>query len=55
MDPVTLAYYAIVCGILGATAPRIPGLVARFAIGIMVGLIAAGALPWIKTTFGLAQ
>lgn len=52
MDPVALAYYALICGLLGLAAPRLrtPGL--RFAIGVVVGLVAAGALPGLRAFLG---
>lgn len=52
MDPVTLLYYALVCGLLGLAAPRLrtPGL--RFATGVAVGLVAAGALPALRALLG---
>lgn len=48
MDPITLGFYAIVCGCLSAAAPRFPRLPIRLAIGAIVGLVAASALPWLK-------
>lgn len=52
MDPVTLGYYAMICGLLGLAAPRwrVPGM--RFAIGVVVGLVAAGALPGLRGLVG---
>ena len=48
MDPVTLVYYACVCGVLGVAAPGIPRRIVRFAIGIAVGLVAAACLPILR-------
>jgi uncharacterized protein YjeT (DUF2065 family) len=48
MDPITLAFYAIVCGLLSAVAPRVPRLPLRLAIGAVVGIVAASLLPVIK-------
>lgn len=48
MDPITLAFYAIVCGCLSAASPRIPRLPVRLGIGAVVGIVAATLLPWIK-------
>jgi hypothetical protein len=45
MDPVSLAYYGLICGALAATAPRLPSGFLRVLVGILVGLVAAGALP----------
>ena len=52
MDPVALAYYAAVCGLLGAFAPRAGGMPARLALGAVVGVIAAGLLPWLHSLLG---
>ena len=48
MDPVTLAYYATICGLLSLGAPRIGGYLARLGVGVLVGLGAAWALPMAK-------
>ena len=48
MDPITLAFYAVVCGCLSAVAPKLPKLPVRLGIGAMVGLVAASVLPMIK-------
>ncbi len=48
MDPITLGFYAIVCGGLSAVAPRVPRLPLRLAIGAVVGLAAASLLPFLK-------
>jgi hypothetical protein len=53
MDPVTLAFYAVVCGLLGLVGPSLgrPGL--RLGIGALVGLAAAGALPVLRGALGI--
>ncbi|MDJ0629585.1 MAG: hypothetical protein QNJ44_15105 [Rhodobacter sp.] len=48
MDPITLAFYAIVCGCLSAVAPNFPRLPVRLGIGAIVGIAAAAVLPEIK-------
>jgi len=48
MDPITLGFYAVVCGCLSAVAPSFPRLPIRLGIGAVVGLAAASVLPWIK-------
>ena len=53
MDPITLGFYAIVCGGLSAVAPRFPRLAIRLGIGAVVGLVAASALPVLRGTLGL--
>jgi len=51
MDPIALAYYAIVCGALSCCAPLIGGILARLAIGVVVGLVAAALLPMLRAAF----
>ncbi len=48
MDPITLAFYAIVCGCLSAVAPTFPKLPVRLAVGAAVGIFAAAILPWLR-------
>jgi hypothetical protein len=48
MDPITLGFYALVCGCLSAFAPRVPRLPVRLAVGAAVGLAAASVLPMLK-------
>lgn len=52
MDPITLAFYAVVCGCLSAVAPKFPGLPMRLGVGAGVGIIAATVLPMIKDFVG---
>ena len=52
MDPVSLGFYAIVCGLLSAVAPNFPRLPVRLGIGALVGIVAASVLPWIKGMMG---
>ncbi|MEL7212323.1 MAG: hypothetical protein AAGK92_06655 [Pseudomonadota bacterium] len=47
MDPITLIFYAVVCGILSLFAPHLGGRLRRLAVGAGVGVIAASALPYI--------
>jgi tetrahydromethanopterin S-methyltransferase subunit C len=44
MDPVTLAYYGLICGLLSLAAARLRPTGLRFVAGVLVGLIAAAAL-----------
>jgi hypothetical protein len=48
MDPITLTFYAVVCGCLSMAAPKFPGLPSRLGIGAAVGILAAIALHFIK-------
>lgn len=53
MDPVTILYYAAVCGGLAAFAGRAGGFLQRLGLGVVVGLAAASALPILRTIAGL--
>jgi hypothetical protein len=53
MDPVTLAYYGVICGCLSLVSPRIGSGLARLAIGLAVGLAAAAVLPPLRRALGL--
>lgn len=48
MDPITIVFYAVVCGCLSVVAPRFPGFSVRLGVGAGVGIIAASVLPLIK-------
>lgn len=49
MDPVVLAFYSLVCAVLGAAAPALGRLWVRFVLGAAVGISAAAALPHLRT------
>lgn len=49
MDPVTMAFYAVVCGVLGVFAPSLGTYWKRLIVGGIVGLVAATVLPVLKT------
>jgi hypothetical protein len=55
MDPVSLTYYAGVCSLLGWAGPKLGAAPVRLAIGAVVGLVSAAALPQVKTWLGLAE
>jgi len=48
-----MIYYAAVCGALAVTTPRLRSALARLAIGMLVGLAAAGLLPILRRWLGL--
>lgn len=48
MDPISLIFYACICGTLGWASPALGHPVIRLIIGAIVGLIAATVLPMIK-------
>ena len=53
VDPVTLTYYAIVCGCLAWASPLLNPLIVRLASGGIVGIVAALALPLLRHATGL--
>lgn len=48
MDTVALVFYAAVCGALSWAGPRLGRAPVRFGIGVLVGVIAAAVLPWVR-------
>ena len=52
MDPVTLAFYGIVCGLLAGFVPQ-SSRAFRIALGVGVGLVAAAMLPPLRSAMGL--
>ena len=51
MDPVTLTFYGLVCGLLAAFVPM-ASRAFRFALGAGVGLVAASMLPPLCNALG---
>ncbi|MGE0501795.1 MAG: hypothetical protein AB7I79_12680 [Rhizobiaceae bacterium] len=52
MDPVTLTFYAAVCGLLAGFVPT-ASRAFRIALGIGVGLVAAAVLPPLRAAMGI--
>ena len=48
MDPISIVFYAIVCGLLSLFAPNLGGMVPRLATGAVVGIVAAALLPLLR-------
>lgn len=48
MDPIALLFYAVICGCLSLFAPKLGGMMPRLAVGALVGVAAATALPFIQ-------
>ena len=48
MDPISIVFYAIICGCLSLFAPNLGGKVPRLAVGACVGIVAAIVLPFIR-------
>lgn len=55
MDPVSLGFYAGVCGLLGLAGPRLGAAPVRLGVGAVVGIVAVTALPYVKTLLGVAE
>jgi len=53
MDPVTLSFYAVICGLLSLAGPTLGRPAIRLVIGAGVGLLAAGALPYLRAALGI--
>lgn len=54
MDPVSISFYAAVCGLLGLAGPKLGAAPIRLGIGAVVGVVAVSILPWVKGMLGLA-
>jgi hypothetical protein len=52
MDPISITFYAVICGVLSMVAPNLGGTIPRLGIGAVVGVLAAVALPFIRSTIG---
>ncbi len=53
LDPVTLAFYGIVCALLAGYMPVFFPRLLRLIIGAAVGMAAAAYLPELRTLAGL--
>ncbi|MGR3367065.1 MAG: hypothetical protein ACU0CC_13885 [Sagittula sp.] len=53
MDPVSLGYYAAVCGLLSLAGPRLGRAPARLIVGALVGVVAVAFLPSFRAALGL--
>ena len=52
MDPISVVFYAIVCGLLSLVAPNLGGYLPRLIVGAGVGIVAAFTLPMIRGMMG---
>ena len=52
MDPIAIAFYAVVCGLLSLVAPNLGGMVPRLAVGAGVGFVASMVLPILNNMMG---
>ena len=48
MDPIAIAFYALVCAVLSLFAPGLGGMAPRIAVGAAVGIAASVALPFVR-------
>ena len=55
MDPISLMFYAVVCGCLSLAGPRLGAAPVRLGVGALVGVIAVSVLPVLRDILGLAQ
>ncbi|MDO9418872.1 hypothetical protein [Pararhizobium sp.] len=53
MDPLNLAYYAVVCGGLAAYSPHVPNVAVRTAVGLGLGGLSASLLPVVHWVLGV--
>ncbi len=51
MDLVSMIFYATVCGVLAAFAPTIGRRSSRIVLGAVIGILAALAMPTIRSIF----
>ena len=54
MDPVSLGFYAAVCGLLGLAGPKLGAAPIRLGVGAAVGIVAVTVLPWVQGLLGAA-
>lgn len=48
MDPIAIAFYAVICAALSLFAPNLGGMAPRIAVGAAVGIAASVALPFVR-------
>lgn len=49
MDILPLLFYGLICGLLAYFSPVFGGRITRFGVGVLVGLVAAGILPLVRS------
>lgn len=52
MDPISIGFYAVICGTLSVAGPVLGGWIRRIGIGVVVGAGAAWVLPMLKAAMG---
>ncbi len=53
MDVTAMAFYALVCGCLGALSPKLERFWFRFGVAALVGIVAAAVLPVLRVALGI--
>ena len=53
MDPVSMAFYAVVCAVLAVAAPGLKSRGLRVAVGVLTGAAAAFVLQRLRAATGL--
>jgi hypothetical protein len=48
MDPISISFYAVVCGLLGLVSPAMGSYLPRLGVGAIVGIVAAILLPYLR-------
>ncbi|WP_417206186.1 hypothetical protein [Antarctobacter sp.] len=54
MDPISLVFYATVCGLLGLAGPSLGAAPIRLGIGAIVGVVAVSVLPFVHQILGVS-
>ncbi|MEO1790075.1 MAG: hypothetical protein AAFR34_10250 [Pseudomonadota bacterium] len=52
MDPISVVFYALICGCLSLFAPNLGGYIPRLIVGAVVGIVAAVSLPMLREMMG---
>lgn len=53
MDPVTMVFYGVICGVLALVSISFRNRWARLLLGAVVGVIAAAILPLLRGMVGI--
>lgn len=53
MDYYAMAFYGVVCGVLGFVAPSVPSRIQRFGISALVGVVSPIIGPMLRGLIGM--
>ena len=53
MDFFAMAFYGVICGVLGFAAPMVPNRMTRFAMSAVVGVFSATIGPGLRGLIGM--